>query len=345
MAVNIKLPESEVQTMKRYVRVFALIAALALMFCACGGSKQSGSSETRQSDVMPSANTAMDNGFSGRQDLILEEQKSGKSATQTDVSTSAGTTLPSIRDNTKVIYTAGFRLQTTEFEKTQTLIQNMVADCGGYIESANVYNDSIYKSSAYKTAEYTVRVPAEKYDSFISGVSENCHVISLSQNAQDVGEQYFNTEQRLQTLNNKHERLEALLKEASTMNDIIQLENALSDCEYEINRLQTTLNRYDSLIGFSTVTISLQEVARPDNGIDEQPGFFARLGRSFSEGFERFTEGAEDLAIWLSGHILTLVVIIAIIIALIKIKPAAKIRKRAAAKRAAANTPLPPGEK
>ena len=330
--------------MKRYVKIFALIAALALMLCACGGSKQAGNSGTRQSDVLPSANTAMDNGFSGMPDTIVQEQKSGSLAPQKDGS-STDTALPSIHDNTKVIYTAGFRLQTTEFEKTQTLIQNMVADCGGYIESANVYNDSIYKSSAYKTAEYTVRVPAEKYDSFISGVSGNCHVISLSQNAQDVGEQYFNTEQRLQTLNNKHERLEALLKEASTMNDIIQLENALSDCEYEINRLQTTLNRYDSLIGFSTVTISLQEVARPDSGIDEQPGFFARLGRSFSEGFERFTEGAEDLAIWLSGHILTLVVIIAIIIALIKIRPVAKIRKRAAAKRSAANTPQPCEEK
>ena len=330
--------------MKRYVKVFALIAALALMLCACGGSKQAGNSGTRQSDVLPSANTAMDNGFSGMPDTIVQEQKSGSLAPQKDGS-STGTALPSIHDNTKVIYTAGFRLQTTEFEKTQTLIQNMVADCGGYIESANVYNDSIYKSSAYKTAEYTVRVPAEKYDSFISGVSGNCHVISLSQNAQDVGEQYFNTEQRLQTLNNKHERLEALLKEASTMNDIIQLESALSDCEYEINRLQTTLNRYDSLIGFSTVTISLQEVARPDSGIDEQPGFFERLGRSFSEGLERFTEGAGDLAIWLSGHILTLVVIIAIIIVLIKIRPAARIRKRAAAKKAAANATPTPEEK
>ena len=313
--------------MKRYVKVFALIAALALMLCACGGSKQAGNSGTRQSDVLPSANTAMDNGFSGMPDTIVQEQKSGSLAPQKD----GGSTcivLPSIHDNTKVIYTAGFRLQTTEFEKTQTLIQNMVADCGGYIESANVYNDSIYKSSVYKNAEYTVRVPAEKYHDFISGVSGSCHVISLSQNAQDVGEQYFNTEQRLETLNNKHERLETLLKQASTMNDIIQLENALSDCEYEINRLQTTLNRYDSLIGFSTVTISLQEVERPSGGIDEDPGFFERLGRSFSEGFERFTEGAEDLALWLSGHILTLVVLVIIIIALIKIHPVRKIRER-----------------
>ena len=312
--------------MKRYIKLFALIAALALVFCACGGGAKSG----ERADSTPASNTSASSGYSGLADRDLSlkdgyyEQKSDNKASENEASTG----LPAIHDNTKVIYSASFRLQTTEFAKTQDLIAQMVADAGGYIESANVYNDSIYKSSIYKNAEYTVRVPAEKYHDFISGVSGSCHVISLNQNAQDVGEQYFNTEQRLETLNNKHERLETLLKQASTMDDIIQLENALSDCEYEINRLQTTLNRYDSLIGFSTVTISLQEVERPDSGIDEAPGFFERLGRSFSEGFERFTEGAEDLALWLSGHILTLVVLVVIIIVLIKIHPIRKIRER-----------------
>ena len=318
--------------MKRYLKVLALIAALAVVFCACGGGASSGE---RTDMAAPSANTCAPDSYSGFADRDLSLSNKGYEAeSQSSGSTKnadGSTSLPAIHDNTKVIFTARMGLQSTEFEKTQALIERMVNECGGYLENVEVYNgSSIYKSSVYRSAEFTVRVPQSSFNSFLSGINENCHVVSLSQSAQDVGEQYFDTEQRLETLNNKHDRLETLLQQASTMNDIIQLENALSDCEYEINRLQTTLNRYDSLISFSTVSISLQEVERPDSGIDETPGFFERLGRSFSEGFERFTEGAEDLALWLSGHILTLVILVIIIIALIKIKPIRRIRKKTA---------------
>ena len=313
--------------MKRSVKTAALIAAVALLLCSCGAAAKGGSSADRDSSVLP-ANSGYENRFSALPGAPYAENATAADTALKDNDKSTSE-LPSVRDNTKVIHTAGFRLQTTEFDKTSALIEQMVSDFGGYLERAEVYNNSLYNSANFRSAEYTARVPAEKYRSFLSGVNENCHVVSFSQNAQDVGEQYFDTEQRLETLRNKHERLENLLKQAASMNDIIQLESALSDCEYEINRLQTTLNRYDSLIGFSTVTISLQEVERPDSGIDEQPGFFEKLGRSFSEGFARFTKGAENAALWLSGHISGLVILIVVIIVLVKVRPIKRLRRKA----------------
>ena len=93
----------------------------------------------------------------------------------------------------------------------------MVIKSGGYLESENVYNGNMGSTGRYRTASFKARVPSEKYNDFLSGLNENCHVVSLQQNVKDVGEQYFNTEQRLETLKNKHERLEALLKEAKEM--------------------------------------------------------------------------------------------------------------------------------
>ncbi|MBQ2312514.1 MAG: DUF4349 domain-containing protein, partial [Firmicutes bacterium] len=182
-------------------------------------------------------------------------------------------------------------------------------------------------SATYRrSASYTVRVPAENYSSFLSGMSDECHVVSLNQKMTDVSEQYFDTEQKLQTLRNKHDRLEALLEKAEKMEDIIRLEDALSENEYEINQYQGTLNKYDSLVSYSTVKITLKEVARPDTGIDEQPGFFQRLGRSFSEGFANTLSGLENIVYWLSYNIIVLIILVVIVIALVKIHPIRRIK-------------------
>ena len=46
-------------------------------------------------------------------------------------------------------------------------------------------------------------------------------------------------------------------EKAETMEDIISLETALSDVEYEIEQLSSTLNRYDSLVSFATIRLDL----------------------------------------------------------------------------------------
>lgn len=46
------------------------------------------------------------------------------------------------------------------------------------------------------------------------------------------------------------------------MEDIIALESALSDVEYQIEQYSSELNRYDALVAFATFTISLSEVGK-----------------------------------------------------------------------------------
>ena len=44
------------------------------------------------------------------------------------------------------------------------------------------------------------------------------------------------------------------------MEDIISLENATADCEYEIDILTGEKRRYDNSVDFATITVSLREV-------------------------------------------------------------------------------------
>lgn len=79
---------------------------------------------------------------------------------------------------------------------------------------------------------------------------------------QNVTDEYYDIEARLKSLRTQEERLLALLEQSGSLEDIVQLEQALSDVTYEIEKLTGTLRNYDSLIEYMTVTIDLREVTR-----------------------------------------------------------------------------------
>ena len=322
--------------MKRY-KGLALVFALILILSACGASgaanKRSGYSEPE--DIYTSDSYYEGKNSATRSPSMISASDESSSYAPMDTESPASdiiTESVTRRDNTKVIYIANASLETTEFENTCAALRQLTKQLGGYMESEDITNSSSTGSSSRRRASFTVRVPAESYEDFISGMGEGCKVISIMQSKEDVGAEYFDVEQKLETLNNKRDRLEALLEKADNMENIIQLENALSDTEYEINHYKSTLNRYDSLISFSTVNISLKEVSLPGEGIDEDPGFFARLARNFSEGFEGFTDALENLAYWFSYNLLTIIVIVVIIVVIVKIHPIRRIKKAAGKK-------------
>ena len=322
--------------MKKGFKTAVIAAALILMLAACGGSKTASSNKAyyelndgdRSSSYYGQEGITASDSMSFAPEYQLKENTGtgGKNDTSTSTTTSS-----QLWQNTKIIYRATVSLQSTEFDETCLLLLRMTGEAGGYIEKQYINNGSAYntRSVRLRSASYTIRVPSEKFSSFLDGISENCHVVNINQSSEDIGEQYFNTEQRLETLKNKHARLEELLLKAEKMSDIITIEDALSDTEYEINRLTSTLNRYDSLVGFSTVNVELAEVERPDISVTEDPSFFERLGRNFKDGLADFGEFLDDLAMWASYNIMGIIIFVVIAVVLIKVKPFAKLRKRA----------------
>ena len=318
--------------MKKGFKTAVIAAALVLTLAACGSKGAS----TDRSYYLDGGSSYEDAGVSASKGLnyapdhAMEVTASDSQAQYYSKDGSLTTTSSQMRENTKIIYTAYMQLQSTEFDETVETLEQMVFSIGGYFEKQNLNNGSYYssKSVRLRNASFTVRVPSEKFSEFLSSVGDKCHVVSVTQSSEDVGEQYFDTEQRLETLKNKHARLEELLLKAEKMADIISLEDALSDTEYEINRLTSTLNRYDSLIGFSTINIELNEVERTDISVTEDPGFFERLGKNFKNGFADFGETLDDLAMWASYNIMGIIIFVVIIVVLVKVKPFARLRKR-----------------
>lgn len=188
-----------------------------------------------------------------------------------------------VPENAKLIYTADINLQTTEFDNATAALTGLVTSMGGYFENSSVNN-----YSSYRYGSYTVRVPAQSFDAFCSQVGQLCQMTYISRSADDVSEFYYDTESRLATQQTKLDRLQELLARADSMEDIITIESAISETELAIEQLTGTLRHYDSLVGYSTVYISLDEVYRLDDVEQPAIGFGAKLAAALKSGCSSF---------------------------------------------------------
>lgn len=213
----------------------------------------------------------------------------------------------------KIIQRADYEVQTTDYPAAETALKALVERCGGYFEYQETSGGGYYESAARRWGSFTIRVPKEQYDAFTGSVGEVGHVVSQSGSAEDVGQNYSDIELRLQTQRTKQERLLALLEKAATVEDIISLENALSETEYQIEQYTSDLKRYDSLIDFATIALRLTEVAR----ISDEPGEVAPLGArvasAFGEGLHSFGDGLGNLAVWLAYHAVGVAALLAVL--------------------------------
>ena len=216
------------------------------------------------------------------------------------------------RPDAKLIRRAELSIQTEQFDESREALNKLVDDCGGYFEVASVHGGSYRDAYARRNGEYTVRVPAEKYNQFLSGTGDLGYVTSKDESSEDVGERYYDTESRLKTQRTKQERLLALLEKAETMEDIISLENALSNVEYEIEMYSSELNRYDALINFSTFQIYLNEVGQVTKEVGETASLGQRMAAGFQASVRNLGQGFRDFLIWASYNIILLVILAAV---------------------------------
>ena len=275
-------------------RGFAWMAALLLvlgLLSGCGGSggDTAASSDTAASEaaVSAGANGSGEAAYGAWPETEAAEDTGGTAAD------SAGSRL----ENAKMIYTARMEVETTGFDAADADLRTLVEVLGGYFEQASVHN----YSSGYRSGDYTVRIPADQFRPFLERVGTLCHVTYQEEYSDDVSEQYYDAESRLVTQQTKLERLQALLAQAENMEDIITIESAISDTELAIEQLTGTLRHYDSLVGFSTVYISLQEVYQLSNVEEPATSFGGRMSAAFDSGWQSFVSTLEDLAVALAS--------------------------------------------
>ncbi len=298
--------------MKKFKAILSItvIAILCFSLVACGNSNEESAADGYHMPDMNYEETGA--GFS-----VTNDVNKGKSG---EAEQPAAPQQQESKKTFKLIYRADIYLQTLDFDESLEAIEKIVEEKKGYFESRQINNGTYYTDSDGKTGSFTIRVPFEKYKDFLDMVSGACHVVSLSQNIEDIGAAYFDTENRIKTLEIKEERLQKLLSAATKMSDIIELESALSDNEYALESLKSQLRDYDSLVDYSTITLSLESVETLSENVNVKLNFGQRLWLSVKNGANDFVRGFENIAVWFSYNLLQLAVLIIVVLLVLKLK-------------------------
>ena len=287
--------------MRRRVLAGLLAVWMLLALTACGGCKSASTASYSTADAAAPAEAAMEYGGGVEYEEAQYDSGTGETREQ------------------KLICTAQMEMETTAFEEATSALADLTEQFGGYFESSSIGK----RGSGSRWADYTIRVPAERYQSFLNQAGELCHETWRSTTQEDVSEAYYDTEGRLKTQQIKLERLQALLAKAEKMEDIITIESAISETEQTIDDLSGTLRRYDGKVDYATVYITLSEVYKLSTVEEVPDSFGTRLGTAFSQGLANFVDGLENLAVALAYGWLWVLVLAVVVFAAVRV-----LRKR-----------------
>lgn len=194
----------------------------------------------------------------------------------------------------KVITTVHLDFETMEFDKTILDLNSLVEKHKAYIENSNI---SHY--SKYKYGDFAIRVPKENLNNFRSELKGIGNIISENTNKEDVTKVYRDTNSRLNMITVKEGRILELLEKADKIEDIIQLENQLSETIFEKENLKASLLTLDDKVDYSTIYLGIREVEKYRNSETTDSTFGTKLSYAFKDSLYRFDKSLESFAIWL----------------------------------------------
>ena len=220
----------------------------------------------------------------------------------------------SVPADKKIIRTASLTIVTQGYEAALTTLKSSCEGQGGWIESTN---ESMNSRTGLRTAYLTLRVPQDSLDAYLDGTDDLGRITSRNESAQDVTASYQDTQTRLNTQLALMERLQALITESGDLSDLLALESQIAETQYQIDSLQTSLNRTDRQVSYSTVNITLQE-EKVAELTDTTASFGERIVSAIRVGLESLTGFLGDMVVFLVAA-LPFIVIVAVVVIAVKL--------------------------
>lgn len=219
----------------------------------------------------------------------------------------------------KLIRTVNIDAETEDLDALLGSLTAQIAALNGYIERQDLYNGSSYSSYRSRSANLTVRIPADKLDSFIGQVKETSNVVSYNESQDDVTLTYVSTESRIKALETEQERLLELLGKAENMSDLLEIEARLTDVRYELERVTSQLLVLANQVDYATVYLYISQV-KVYTEVEELT-VWQRIGSGFTKNLKGLGLWLTDFFVWIvtySPQLILLAIAVFVVIRLIK---------------------------
>lgn len=306
-----------------------LVGCLVATWTGCGG-KSDGYRYSVADTASAEMNTSASFDVGGS--YVTEEAAAGTEMKEVEESTvEVNDNAANTQSERKLIKTVDLNVETKEFDKMMTALTEQVDVLGGYIENMETYNGSSYASYRNtRNANMTIRIPKNHLDGFLETVSGIGNVVRKSEYVEDVTLAYVDLESHKNALRTEQTRLLELLENAGSMEDIIVIEQRLSEVRYELESMESQLRTYDNKVDYSTVYLNVNEVKELTPVVEET--VWERMLNGFMSSLSDIGEDAREFGIWFVVHIPYMVIWAVIIVIIVAVHK--KLRKNRRARKA-----------
>jgi hypothetical protein len=128
---------------------------------------------------------------------------------------------------------------------------------GGYVQ------DSSSQGTEAKSGELTIRIPASSFEQAMNDLRRLGSVRSQSVSGQDVTSQFVDLSARLRTWQAQEAVLLRLMRQATTIESTLRVQNELQDVQFRIEQIKGQLRVLENQTSLATIQVTLREVGAP----------------------------------------------------------------------------------
>jgi hypothetical protein len=140
-----------------------------------------------------------------------------------------------------IIYTARITMAVYQVDQGLATVEKIARDNGGYLASK-------------RDREITVRVPRARFEAALAAIDKIGDVLHREIQAQDVTDEYVDTEIRIKNARAMQARLRQLLERAA-VKEALEIEKELARVTQELELLEGKLKLLKDRIAYSTITV------------------------------------------------------------------------------------------
>lgn len=218
-----------------------------------------------------------------------------------ETTSSEGNVLYNDNGERMIIANARLYMQTKTYDALLAAMKEELKTLGGYMDS---YDEHNYDSN--RQVELVARVPSEKLDVFLASLEKNGTVTSRSEIAADVTNEMIETGSKREALKAEETALLAVLEKADTVEDIIRVQDRLSEVRSEKESYEKKLQQLSNQVNYATVYLTVNEV---DRITTPTQSFGSLAGSGFVNSLKNIGSGLRNFAIWFIAAIPYLVLI------------------------------------
>jgi len=277
--------------MHRLSLLFA-VGMFPLVGCAEENARMAAERFTVEAPPVPAETPAADLAFSTREPGVARDEP----APGEDKAPEPGITR-------KVIYDATIDLVVQSVDEAIRRVGELVEQSGGYIAE----QDMAGSPGSKRSQRWKIRVPIEKFESFVASVSSLGELEQFNRKSQDVTAQYYDVDARVKNKKVEEQTLQKLLEERSgALEDVLKVEVELSRVRGEIEQLQGQLRVMENLSALATLTLNVRERETFEPPAPVVADFPTQVARAWGDSLRDLVDLGKAVTLFVVGQVVWL---------------------------------------